>query len=235
MKTMLRLSVFILLSVLPLKLFAASETTLDMWMTPAELAQELGLPAAEEPLTLQRNPLTPSQVYQRYGVNVFAEFPVVILINKAARGPTAQRLLVYHQGDLVGNFATSTGRERWETSPSGKHYFTTTPVGWFRPIRFIKDYFSQTWEAPMRLSVFFNGGIAVHATTPSHYKDLGQRASGGCVRLTMRNAQVVWNLTYGRPSRVVPVFNRDGTLKTDSSGRVVRRRGSGTLIIVLNQ
>ena len=37
----------------------------------------------------------------------------------------------------------------------------------------------------MHYAVFYipGSGIALHATTPSHYGELGKRASGGCVRL----------------------------------------------------
>ena len=49
-------------------------------------------------------------------------------------------------------------------------------------------YSSKYENAPMPYSVFFNDGIAVHAT--SETKHLGRPASHGCVRLSKADAEV---------------------------------------------
>ena len=38
---------------------------------------------------------------------------------------------------------------------------------------------------------FFYSGIALHSTTKSQYKNLGNRASHGCIRMTMEDAQEI--------------------------------------------
>lgn len=82
----------------------------------------------------------------------------------------------------------STGREGNETAKSGRKYVSTTPKGFFRPQRVYTMYYSNTWKADMPNAIFMcptfqkECGIAIHATTESHYAELGTRASGGCVR-----------------------------------------------------
>lgn len=85
----------------------------------------------------------------------------------------------------------SSGREKDEKAKSGREYFSTTPKGFFRPQRVYKMYYSNTWKADMPNAIFINCsrndfykecGIAIHATSASHYPELGKRDSGGCVR-----------------------------------------------------
>jgi lipoprotein-anchoring transpeptidase ErfK/SrfK len=101
---------------------------------------------------------------------------------------------VYLDGQLIHNFLVSTGRETPEIAKSGRQYFSATPTGKFRIDSRYKNYESKTWLAPMPYAQFFNGGIAIHATVKSHYAALGSRDSGGCVRLHLDNAKIVWNL-----------------------------------------
>lgn len=85
----------------------------------------------------------------------------------------------------------SSGREKNETATSGRKYFSTTPKGFFKPQRLYQMYYSNTWKADMPNAIFINCsrldftkecGIAIHATSKSHYPELGKRDSGGCVR-----------------------------------------------------
>jgi hypothetical protein len=82
---------------------------------------------------------------------------------------------------------------------------------------------SKTWDADMPYSLFFNGGIALHATYPKYYPSLGlptgaaykdasgktqiASGSGGCVRLTMEDAKTLFDLVtqYKRANTVVIV------------------------------
>lgn len=120
--------------------------------------------------------------------NIESLAEVVIVVNRAPEGshPDAQKMKVYHRGVLVKEIKVSTGK-----------YGHSTPVGHFRPVftnhmRIYRDYFSGAYSgSPMKWAVFFNGGIALHSTTKSAYKNLGKRASHGCVRMTMEDAQYV--------------------------------------------
>lgn len=116
---------------------------------------------------------------------------LVIAVNKASKGPNAQTLTMYENGVEILKEKISTGREKEEKSKSGRVYFSTTPRGFFRPTKIYRDYLSYTWNAPMPNAVFFVGGIALHATTKSHYAELGRRASGGCVRLLLETSKAI--------------------------------------------
>lgn len=116
---------------------------------------------------------------------------LVIAVNKAAKGADAQTLTVYENGIETFKTKISTGREKQEKAKSGRVYFSTTPKGYFRPTKIYKDYLSYTWNAPMPNSIFIIGGIALHATGESHYKELGTRASGGCVRLQLPHSKML--------------------------------------------
>ena len=95
---------------------------------------------------------------------------------------TDQRMdVVINRGDgkkETYSWKVSTGRKGFETPP-----------GQFRPDYLDELHHSTKYEnAPMPYSVFFNDGIAVHATTET--KRLGRPASHGCVRLDPENAEV---------------------------------------------
>jgi lipoprotein-anchoring transpeptidase ErfK/SrfK len=204
----------------------ASNPELDDLMTPDELARELDILQPTD-LTPQVEPFSPKQIYDTYGVNVYSEFPVVIIVSKGSQTAT-----VYHHGHQANHFLISTGREQYERAKSGRWYFTTTPTGWFAPQSYIRRYWSGTWDALMEYAIFFNGGVALHATTPDHYKDLGRRASGGCVRMTKPNAIWFWDLSLSNKTANVPHFTRGGQILRNSDGSVKRHLGSGTLVIV---
>lgn len=116
---------------------------------------------------------------------------LVIAVNKAAKGPGAQTLTMYENGVEILKQKISTGREKTEKAKSGRVYLSTTPKGFFRATKMYQDYLSYTWNAPMPNAVFFIGGIALHATTKSHYAELGTRASGGCVRLLLETSKLI--------------------------------------------
>ena len=208
--------------------------------SPQEVAAELGLAAMSDDQVPEFFPgdLSHSSIEQHNqaaGIDVTQHFPVVVVINKAARGPTAQTMKVYHRGQLSYTFAVSTGRETEENSTkSGRVYFSTTPTGWYSPTRTYEKYHSTLWEADMNNSVFFNGGIAMHATTKDHFPQLGGRASGGCVRLHPTNAKIVYDLVLAEGKGEVPVFTRTGQVTIEGFWRkkVKTENNWNTLIVV---
>jgi hypothetical protein len=75
----------------------------------------------------------------------------------------------------------------------------TTPSGDFALDRFEKMHHSSAYnDAPMPFTMFFNQGIAIHAATPSEYKNLGREASHGCVRTHLETARELF--AYLNPS-----------------------------------
>ena len=157
-------------------------------------ALELGMTPVEE--------LMPTQKGVGFEPNIEA------LLNKSLRTaahPNGQTATVYVEGSYYSIYDVSTGTEEIKETTSGRRYIATTPVGIFRPIRAYTEYMSKTFlAAPMTWAVFFNGGIATHATTRSQYNRLGTRASGGCVRMRLEEAEEVNQLIV---SRGEPNFN----------------------------
>lgn len=157
---------------------------------------------------------------------------VVAVINKSKVGSTSQKIRVYVDGTLAYEWLVSTGREKLEVAKSGRKYLTTTPVGYYRPTTIELNHFSKTWKADMPHAVFFNGGIAVHAST--HIDQLGTRASGGCVRLAPENAKTFYELVKSVGYTLVPKITRDGKTVLDANGNPVMIKNWNVLIIVEN-
>ena len=78
----------------------------------------------------------------------------------------------------------------WPVSTGRKGF--ETPTGKYRPIWADEAHTSSIYEnAPMPHAVFFVGGYAIHGTT--EVKNLGKRASHGCVRLAPENASTFYD------------------------------------------
>jgi lipoprotein-anchoring transpeptidase ErfK/SrfK len=222
--------------------------------------------ATEEPADAKAEPARPPQrvmpdpalvgqqaesVAQRLQGKIPAElapyFDVYLYVSKAADGPWAQRMFVFHKksdGVLVfeQSFFVSTGRERSEK------YFTTTPAGLFEldPNRFERMHYSHRWDgAAMPWAMFFNytihfqpAGVALHSAGP-HEFELGRRASGGCVRLPEQMAQMLFERFKAEEWGEVPVFtsqdgstNREGLIARDSKGLPLVTGGYKVLLII---
>ena len=89
---------------------------------------------------------------------------------------------------------TVNGQQRydWPVSTGGDGY--DTPSGSYRPQRMERTHFSREFDdAPMPFAIFFTGqGHAIHGT--KHLRQLGSAVSHGCVRLSVRNASVLFAL-----------------------------------------
>lgn len=206
--------------------------------TPEEIATELQLPPVQE---VTHQGLITRETTQKIlsgqvelDPTLFPDYPIIIVVNKAATGPTAQTAKLYENGALTHEFLVSTGREQQEVAKSGKEYFTATPVGFFRPTRMVKNHWSVTWQAPMPNAIFFTGGIAFHATTENYYPKLGTRASGGCVRLTMTDSEILFKLveTYGMD--MIPNINVYGEKTLKKDGSFAMANNWRTLIVVID-
>lgn len=173
------------------------------------------------------------------------EFKNVIVINKSNVGQDRQTIKLYENGKLVLVSKTSTGREKFEEGckpgqdPKADHcsaraYWSTTPVGYFDVDQLVENYFSNLWKTWMPYAVFFESGIATHQAPAGTEGKLGQRASGGCVRLHPNIAPVVYKKVQEAGQGLVPVVARNGDLKKTAAGDAIRRIGYKTLVIVEN-
>ncbi|MGZ3769385.1 MAG: L,D-transpeptidase [Bdellovibrio sp.] len=228
MKTLVLPFIFLTFMNINANAVETSKVALDDLMTPDEIAEEAGFPRTEYPDVV----VTHENILESTSMNILMEYPIVVIVNKSASGYGAQTAQVYENGTLTNEWKVSTGREKWEVSKSGRFYLTTTPKGYFYPYTLIKDHWSQTWEANMEFSVFFNGGIAIHATVPANYEHLGTRASGGCVRLNRDNAQYLFERVSQVGKGLVPVIHKNGKVARDRRGRIIRAVKWKTLIVV---
>lgn len=96
-----------------------------------------------------------------------------------------QTMVVSVDGVVHHVWRVSTGRSGWRT-----------PTGTFRPQSMQVRHFSTLFNgAPMPYSIFFHGHFAVHGT--NEIRNLGRRASHGCVRLHPVNARTLFELIKG--------------------------------------
>jgi lipoprotein-anchoring transpeptidase ErfK/SrfK len=106
--------------------------------------------------------------------------PPITLLLKADL--TTQKLIV-REGDRVLHV--------WPISSGRRGY--ATPTGTFRPAWMARMWRSRQYDdAPMPHSIFFNKGIAFHATTAVSM--LGRPASHGCLRLAPAHAAQLFAL-----------------------------------------
>ena len=80
----------------------------------------------------------------------------------------------------------------WPVTTGGSGY--DTPSGTFKPFRMEIDHYSDEYDnAPMPYSIFFTQtGNAIHGTYEQ--RNLGHAVSHGCVRLSVKNAAMLWEL-----------------------------------------
>lgn len=207
---------------------------------PTPLIQPLGFfdflrPRPSEPPQKEWDAVLPEESLQQFGMDWLDAYELVLVINKSNVGPTAQTATAYWQAQKSGVFKVSTGRETQEVSKSGRKYFSNTPTGWFHPAWLSKNHVSKTWEASMPFSVFFNEGIATHAALPNYYNKLGSRASGGCVRLHISQAEWIFTHVQKAGKGLVPEFTKTGRPALDSNGNQKFSQNYRSLFIVVNR
>jgi lipoprotein-anchoring transpeptidase ErfK/SrfK len=163
-------------------------------------------------------------------------FGLFVFVSKAANGPSAQRAYVFRKEHgalrLLYDWAASTGREKAETSPRGRHTVTDTPAGFYQldPDRMYRKYRSYNWDQDMPYAMFFNHqrrglptGLAIHAATGDDIARLGMRASAGCVHLSPVDARTLFDLVTSEYRGRVPRFSIDSDDTMSTKGRFARK------------
>ena len=108
---------------------------------------------------------------------------------------TSQRMRVDVDSGALHVWPVSTGRRGYPT-----------PRGRFSPIRLEAKWYSRKYDnAPMPHSIFFHAGYAIPGTT--EIRNLGRRASHGCVRLHPDNARILFDLVrqYGAANTLIVI------------------------------
>jgi len=207
-------------------------------------------PPAPPPPSAARPTLAPGElvrVTMRLKENLTHEmldnFGLFLYVSKAETGPWSQRLYVFRK-DTGGNLAmlynwpASTGRERDEIAPNGTRQPSFTPQGYYQidPNRMYKRHFSGQWHEPMPYAMFFNWenrglqtGLAIHGATGLELKQLGTRASAGCIRIAPENAALLFKLIKDQYKGLAPRIAFDRRTATMSNQGVMMHEAGGNL------
>lgn len=122
-------------------------------------------------------------IFLLFSSSALADYQVII-------SKRHQSMSVYEDGDLL---------DIWPVSTARRGYYT--PTGNFRPYSYQPMHYSKKYDnAPMPHSIFFSGGYAIHATP--HVYSLGRPASHGCVRLSPKNASILYEMTKGASTTI---------------------------------
>lgn len=119
-------------------------------------------------------------------------------------------------------------RYRWPVSTGASGY--STPTGSYNAFRMERMHYSDEWDgAGMPHSIFFTTrGHAIHG---SNHPGMGTPRSHGCVRLSLNNAETLYNLVeqHGMAGTKVVVAGSDpaGNWAASSAPPAVRTLGSG--------
>lgn len=184
---------------------------------------------------------------------MFATFNLFIYVDKAERGPFAERMFVFEKsGDnlaLLYDWPVSTGREDLERDAHGRLQSTITPVGYYQldPKRMYETHLSSQWNEEMPYAMFFdwkpNGhetGLAIHGAAGEEAAALGTRASAGCIRLSPDNAHTLFDLVHDQFRGPAPKIayldgqevSSEGFLLHDANGQLTFGDGYSVLVVV---
>lgn len=206
-------------------------------------------------LEVNATPIRPLEVTTNFEETYFAdkpwvsEFRYVVVVNKATKGKEAQTIKVYENGQLIRQEKVSTGRDGFEKK--GEHHskrdsWSITPTGYYTPTWLSKDHRSSAYGGifssiiggtKMPFAIFFNGDIALHEAPKGTERELGTKASGGCVRLPKSLSADLFQRIEETSGVKNPRFTAAGEAMLDEAGRQLYANNPGysALIIVLSK
>lgn len=182
-------------------------------------------------------------------------FVNVLVINKAAKGETAQTLRFYSNRQLVFTTQVSTGVETVEHVSGFSRFFRRLSRGalyshWRHTTRgyyvikrvYGADYRSGENNFHMPYAMFFNDvhGLAVHQVPPdlkggeqAGINALGHRASSGCVRVNKDQVIQIHDAVVAANQGDIPVIDSKTGLQTvDQFGKPEFSKGYRSIVIV---
>ncbi len=189
------------------------------------------------------------------GETLLNQYTNVIVVNKAAKGETAQTLRLYTNRQLMLTTDVSTGREDVERigklrgivngifKGSTESHWRHTTRGFYTMKR-VHGYSYRSGESKfmMPYAMFFNEkrGLAIHQVPPdlsggeaAGNAALGSRASGGCVRVHKNYIQTIHRAVVSADKGQVPVLDtKTGRALRDDKGNVRYSVGYKTIVIV---
>jgi hypothetical protein len=105
-------------------------------------------------------------------------------------------------------------RYQWPVSTARIGY--RTPNGTYKPEWLARKHFSRQYDwSPMPYSIFFNEGYAIHGSY--EVSRLGSPASHGCIRLSPKNAELLFELVKGHTDETTIVISGERPKQTAHS------------------
>lgn len=189
------------------------------------------------------------------GTSALKDYTNVIVINKKAKGPGAQTLRMYTNGQLVLTTKVSTGVESLEYVSGFAGFFRkfgrgATHSHWRHTTRGVytikrveeANYQSGENNFHMPYAMFFNDkrGLAVHQVPPdlkggekNGENALGNRASSGCVRVHKNTIQQIHTAVVDAGKGETPVLDsRTGEPVLQANGQQAFQNGYKSIVIV---
>ncbi len=189
------------------------------------------------------------------GTSVLNQFENVIVVNKAAKGTTAQTLRMFTNGVEIqlANNKVSTGKEDVEMVKGFTKLFRklggkgTTQSHWrhttkgYYSVKRVEGQNYQSGESSFHMpyAIFFNdiNGLALHEVpwefSAEGHEALGNRASSGCVRVHKATIPGINEAVRLSGKGIVPVINtKTGLQETDAQGNLRTQTGWKSIVIV---
>lgn len=186
----------------------------------------------QDQIDQQQIQATPVAEKEEVQIDPTLGYKLVVVVDRAKQGTTktAQRLAIFKWNEETESFELF-NQDLWKVSTGVQIPITETitnksdgtvkvvtsqrftPTGFYAPNVIDAKARSNSYQADMPNAVWFirERGYAIHATGKSNYRILGQRASHGCIRLTLDHSKILFNLVkdLGR-QMVVSIDHRTG-------------------------
>lgn len=152
---------------------------------------------------------TPAEVSAAFGLPLQADLPDRAMIGNGAALLAGARITVdltsqtlkLESPELTRTFRISSGLPPSNTTPGSGKCFKPDAI---KPMH----YSSLYNNAPMPNTIFFNGNIAIHATSAED--KLGQPASHGCIRTSKQDSKTIYDVVkaHGREDTSICVTGK---------------------------
>jgi len=130
---------------------------------------------------------------------------VAVLLGSLAPASAAIVVTVDQSEQRLSVMVDGVQRYQWPVSTARVGY--RTPNGTYKPEWLARKHFSRQYDwSPMPYSIFFNEGYAIHGSY--EVSRLGSPASHGCVRLSPKNAELLFELVKGHTDETTIVMRR---------------------------
>ncbi|MBX2987491.1 MAG: L,D-transpeptidase [Bdellovibrionaceae bacterium] len=155
---------------------------------------------------------------------------------RGQHGASRDSFTITPSGFFVPQYITYRHKsEAYSNKTCGSGYVVKRVVRGRYPNQWVeKVYRRQPKCVYMEKVVFFNNSIALHKAASGTEGQLGQRASGGCVRLPASVAMYLFVTIKHASGAPMPKINQDGTVELDGNNQVVKVDSNTTIWGKLN-